>query len=128
MNILKKRVVASTVLATFLCMSLTLLPGSAFAQYANNGDLSGYAAGEPTVYDVILDGVLVRPINLVLAVAGSGLFLITLPFSLIAGNPGKAAEKLVGEPAKDFIHRCFGCVREGRQWADEPPGRMTSYR
>jgi hypothetical protein len=36
--------------------------------------------------------------------------VVTLPFSLLGGNPGEAAEVLVMNPGKNTFVRCLGCT------------------
>ncbi|MEE8398347.1 MAG: hypothetical protein V3S89_05025 [Desulfobacterales bacterium] len=64
------------------------------------GDL---AAGK-----MIVDILLVRPLGLVATVAGTALFVASLPFSLMGRNVKAAAKKMVLEPAKFTFVRPLG--------------------
>ncbi len=67
------------------------------------------AEREPGAVDMIVDGLVVRPISLVATVVGAVVFVITLPFSASGGNVNEAGEKLVVKPAAYTFFRCLGC-------------------
>jgi len=54
------------------------------------------------------DFILVRPVGIVALVAGSVLFVISLPFSALGGNVKAAAKSLVIKPAKFTFTRPLG--------------------
>ncbi len=64
----------------------------------------------PSVYAMGLDAGLVRPVGVVATVGGIGLFIATLPFSLLGGNVKESAQKLVVDPARMTFYRCLGCT------------------
>lgn len=70
---------------------------------------------KPSAAAMVFDGVIVRPITLVATVVGTALWVVTLPFSLLGGNAGDAADTLVLEPASATFLRCLGCTSNGRQ-------------
>ena len=86
------------------------------ATEANSGQVQ--AAEEPRYYrepgttGMILDGLIVRPVAFVATVIGSVFYVVTLPFSALAGNAGEAGEKMVVAPAEYTFTRCLGCFRE----------------
>ena len=57
---------------------------------------------------MIFDLVLLRPLGLAGLVAGTACFIVSLPFSLLGGNTGEAAQKLVVAPAKYTFTRSLG--------------------
>jgi hypothetical protein len=59
---------------------------------------------------MIGDAIFARPLLLASTVVGAGLYVVTLPFSLLGGNPGEAAEVLVMNPGKNTFVRCLGCT------------------
>ncbi len=61
------------------------------------------------------DLLLARPIGLAFLGIGTGVYLVTLPLSLLGGNAGDAGNKLVMDPAKEVFVRCLGCSRVGRK-------------
>lgn len=65
---------------------------------------------QPTAEQMILDGLVYRPISLAGTLVGTGIFIVTLPFSLIGGNADVAGQRLVLEPASDTFLRCLGCL------------------
>lgn len=67
-------------------------------------------AYKPTAEEMILDGLVYRPLSLVGTLVGTGVFVVTLPFSLLGGNVEEAGETLVVEPARDTFTRCLGCI------------------
>ncbi len=69
----------------------------------------------PSTAAMVLDGLIVRPITLVATVIGTTLWVVTLPFSLLGGNAGDAADTLILEPATATFLRCLGCTNNGRK-------------
>ncbi len=63
----------------------------------------------PSAAAMAFDAVIVRPLGLVATVAGIGLFIVHLPFSLIAGEPpSDPARRLIAEPAAYTFTRPLG--------------------
>jgi hypothetical protein len=58
----------------------------------------GFDTVEPTGGEMLADAFMVRPFMLVGTVLTTATFVVTLPFSLLGGNVGDAAETLVAEP------------------------------
>ena len=54
------------------------------------------------------DGLFARPIGIVAIVAGSAIFIVSLPFSALGGNVKDAAQKLVMDPVKFTFNRPLG--------------------
>ncbi len=69
----------------------------------------------PSAIEMMLDGLVVRPITLVATVLGTALWVVTLPFSLLGGNAGDAAENFILVPARATFIRCLGCSQSGRK-------------
>ena len=59
------------------------------------------------------DLVVARPIGIVMTVAGTAAFIVSLPFTLLAGNTSEAAESLMIGPAQTTFMRCLGCRNPG---------------
>lgn len=93
--------------ALTVSMLLILVPPRGFA--AQPADQPARAAPAPSAEAMILDGLIYRPLSLLGTVIGTGVFLVTLPFSAAGGNAGEAGERLVLEPARDTFVRCLGC-------------------
>jgi hypothetical protein len=85
--------------ALVACAALAL-PPAALAE--------GYISEEPTPEAMFADGLLVRPLGLCGIVLGTATWIVTLPFSLLGGNVGEAADALVVEPAKFTFTRPLG--------------------
>jgi hypothetical protein len=64
------------------------------------------------------DLLVARPIGAVATVAGTALFVLSLPFSALGGNVKQAADVLVIGPAKETFMRCLGCVSSGYRGED----------
>ena len=62
----------------------------------------------PSAAAMSADLLLVRPLGLVSTVAGTGIFILSLPFTLISGSVGTAADKLVADPAVFTFDRPLG--------------------
>jgi hypothetical protein len=69
----------------------------------------------PRWEDQALDAVVARPLGILATGAGAVVWGISLPFSLLGGNAGEAADKLVGGPGRETFVRCLGCRSEGRR-------------
>ncbi len=68
-----------------------------------------YIAGEDrNAASMIFDLVLLRPLGLAATVVGTAFFVVSLPFSVLGGNTGEAAKKLMVEPAKYTFTRPLG--------------------
>ena len=75
-------------------------PASAIDDYASAGTPSAAAMG--------VDMVLVRPVSLVATALGAGLFVVSLPFSLLGMNVDDAGRRLIVEPGKYTFVRPLG--------------------
>jgi len=64
------------------------------------------------------DLVIARPVGVVITVAGTAAFLVSLPFTLLAGNASDAAETLMIKPAETTFVRCLGCRNPGYSYRD----------
>lgn len=87
--------------AAFLAASLcvTALPASAADEYVGE---------PPSAAAMGADMLLVRPLSLVATVAGVGLFVVSLPFSVLGDNTDAAAQQLVGKPGAYTFFRPLG--------------------
>ena len=63
---------------------------------------------DPSAGAMIADFILVRPVGIVALIAGSALFIISLPFSALGRNVKAAARSLVIKPAKFAFTRPLG--------------------
>jgi len=70
--------------------------------YNMRGAETGFAfkpqPGPPSSAVVAADAIIGRPLGLATTIAGTGVFLVTLPFSLTSESTGEAAWGLVGRP------------------------------
>jgi len=64
----------------------------------------------PSAEAMIYDAFFMRPLTLIGTAVGTGLFVATLPISLIGGNVDQAAESFVAQPARSTFSRCLGCA------------------
>ena len=91
--------------------------GLASVQSLAASSSGGYRSLEtgPRWEDQVLDAVVARPIGIAATGAGAVVWGVSLPFSLLGGNAGEAADKLVGGPGRETFVRCLGCRSEGRR-------------
>ncbi len=82
-----------------LCLGLAH-PALAVDEYAS--------PGAPTAAAMGVDVLLIRPVSLVGTALGAGLFVVSLPFSLLGMNTGTAAKRLVVQPAEYTFVRPLG--------------------
>jgi hypothetical protein len=92
-----KSLITSLTLAIFLAVSL---PGTALANE------SGTESGDDAA--IVFDLVILRPAGLIATAAGSVVFVVALPFSLITGSVGKTFNALVAGPAEYTFWRTMG--------------------
>ena len=99
------------VAATAVVALIAALAGSpSFAASGSYGLESG-----PRWEDQVVDAVVARPLGIVATGAGAVVWGVSLPFSLLGGNAGEAADTLVGGPARETFVRCLGCRSAGRR-------------
>lgn len=100
----------SHITKTFLALTVALvlsMPQIAAAQSQT------VVVEKPTALAMTGDLVFARPALLVMTVIGTGVFLVSLPFSLLGGNSVEAGNTLVVQPAKATFVRCLGCSNSG---------------
>jgi hypothetical protein len=68
---------------------------------------------DPNGFAMLGDLVVARPIGLVLTVGGAAVWLVSLPFTLLAGNANDAADTLILGPGEQTFMRCLGCRQSG---------------
>ena len=61
---------------------------------------------------MIVDGLIYRPLSLAGTIIGTGLYIVTLPFSISGDNEEQARQRLIIEPANATFNRCLGCINE----------------
>ncbi|MFO7558314.1 MAG: hypothetical protein R6X10_05755 [Desulfobacterales bacterium] len=67
------------------------------------------AAGkDPSAGAMIADTVFARPLGLAATIAGSAVFIVSLPFSALGGNTSTAFEKLMKDPFVFTFKRPLG--------------------
>lgn len=69
----------------------------------------------PSGLSMIADVVLIRPIMAVGTGIGAGVYVVTLPISLLGGNAKEAGHSLVVTPFKATFLRCLGCTNKHTQ-------------
>lgn len=100
------RLVAATLV---LVMGFSSMPAM-----ARNTDVSvEYDTDTPEAYAMVGDLVVARPLLLAATAVGTAVFIVTLPFTALSGNVGKAGKALVVEPGEATFVRCLGCKRSG---------------
>ncbi|MEE4144171.1 MAG: hypothetical protein V2I26_05165 [Halieaceae bacterium] len=108
---------ASRVTATCLIACL-MLPQSLWAQSTAMVAHEGALDENPSMGAMVGDFFVARPIGLVMTVGGAGLWLVSLPFTLLAGNANEAADTLILGPGEQTFMRCLGCRQSGYTYKD----------
>ena len=88
-----------------LLISCMLLPQTLLAQDAIDET--------PNEFAMVGDLVVARPIGLAMTVAGTAVWLVSLPFTLLSGHASEAAGTLIGGPVEATFMRCLGCRNTG---------------
>lgn len=72
----------------------------------------------PSAGAMVGDLLVARPIGLVMAAGGTAAWIVSLPFTLLAGHAGEAAEALMVGPVETTFLRCLGCLQTGYTYKD----------
>jgi len=67
----------------------------------------------PNEWAMVGDLLVARPIGVVMTVGGAAVWLVSLPFTLLAGHAGEAADTLIAGPVESTFMRCLGCRKPG---------------
>jgi len=103
-----------------LVVSCLLLPQMLWAQEAIDES--------PNEWAMVGDLLVARPIGAVLTVGGAAVWLVSLPFTLLAGNASEAAGTLIGGPVETTFMRCLGCRQPGYSGKDAEANREWDER
>ena len=90
---------------TALTIACMMLPQALWAQSAVDES--------PNEWAMVGDLLVARPVGLVMTAGGAAVWLVSLPFTLLAGHAGEAAETLVLGPGETTFMRCLGCRVSG---------------
>jgi hypothetical protein len=102
-------------MAVGVAMALALQPPVSAQQRTDEGAFFPQVDADA----MVIDALLLRPLGLAGTAIGTVAFVVTLPISLLAGNAGEAADKMVVEPFEYTFTRPLG--RRSRQ--DVPPSQ-----
>jgi hypothetical protein len=105
-------------LSTAFLIACLLLPQSLWAQNAAMMAHEGAVDEDPNGFAMVGDFFVARPIDLALTVGGAALWLVSLPFTLLAGNANEAADTLILGPGEQTFVRCLGCRQSGYTYKD----------
>lgn len=101
------------VIAAMLALSMSLISVPALAGNSNASGNPVYTVEAPPAYAMVADVVIARPLLIAATVIGAGVFVVTLPFTLLGGGVDRAGQALVVEPGKAAFVRCLGCTKSG---------------
>ena len=96
-----------SLMASALAAAMILAASMPTASLAQDSIAVNKRPGEMAM---MFDVLAARPLLFVSTVVGTGLFIVSLPFSALGGNTGEAAEVLVKVPARSTFLRCLGCT------------------
>ena len=88
-----------------LMISCLFVPQAVLAQSAVDDS--------PNEWAMVGDLLVARPLGVVLTAGGAAVWLVSLPFTLLAGHAAEAAETLVVGPGEATFVRCLGCRNPG---------------
>ncbi len=95
---------ARRAIAAFTISSL-LLPQALWAQSAVDDS--------PNEWAMVGDLLVARPVGAVMTAGGAAVWLVSLPFTLLAGHAAEAADTLILGPGEATFMRCLGCRNTG---------------
>lgn len=90
---------------TALLISCLMVPQALLAQSAIDET--------PNEWAMVGDLLVARPVGLVMTAGGAAVWLVSLPFTLLAGHAAEAAETLILGPGETTFMRCLGCRNTG---------------
>ncbi len=82
----------------------------------------------PNEWAMVGDLVVARPLGVVMTAGGAAVWLVSLPFTLLAGHAGEAADKLIIGPGAATFARCLGCRNTGYTGKDVELVRQAQER
>jgi len=103
---------------TALLIGCLMLPQSLWAVDPAMMAHEGAVDEDPNGFAMLGDFLVARPIGLVLTAGGAALWLVSLPFTLLAGNANEAADTLILGPGEQTFMRCLGCRQSGYTYKD----------
>lgn len=105
--------------STALMAGLLLSAAAQAAEPTQTGEI-GYTE-KPGYYAMVGDLIIARPLLAGVTAIGAAAFVVSLPFTLLAGNTAEAGRELVVRPGEATFVRCLGCTKSGygRTHADE---------
>lgn len=80
------------------------------------GDYQARSTVSPSPAVMAADGLVGRPVGIAATAAGVGVFVATLPFTLVSGSTESAARELVGGPAVWTFGRPIGKTGKERHF------------
>lgn len=93
-----------------LTTGLLTLPAHAEVVQQNVSGDPTYTLEAPPAYAMVGDLLIARPLLIAGTIIGTGVFLVSLPFSALGGNVPEAADALIGQPGREAFVRCLGCT------------------
>src|SRR5690554_1632371 len=98
-----------------------LLAGSVMANDANANFAYQENIDNPGIFAMVGDLIIARPIGAAITAVGAAAFVVSLPFTALAGNTAEAGQELVVRPGRETFMRCLGCTKAGygRKQRDE---------
>ncbi len=90
-----------SIILLIIC-ALLLAPFNAMAASSTDED------DQVTAGKMVADALLVRPLGIVALIAGTAVFIVSLPFSALGGNTDEAYEHMMVKPAKFTFQRPLG--------------------
>ena len=105
---------------TALMIGCLLLPQALWAESAIDES--------PNEWAMVGDLLVARPLGLVMTAGGTVAWVVSLPFTLLAGHAAEAAETLIVGPGEATFMRCLGCRNPGYTYKDIEKHRAASAR
>lgn len=104
---MKKRIYIGVIMLACLLMASVSYAGNQ-GRYSHHGNNAFIEAGSGEA--MVLDALILRPAGLVTMVIGGAAFVVSLPFTVLGGNVGEAADKLLVEPIDYTFKRKLGDI------------------
>ncbi|MBF0177005.1 MAG: hypothetical protein HQL63_09180 [Magnetococcales bacterium] len=98
---------SALILTVLLAAGMSIAPAPVRANPVLYPPIDGRSSTQ-RAEDMIIDGLICRPLGLAASVLGVAIYTVTLPFSLAGGNSTQAAHELVVKPFRFTFTRPLG--------------------
>lgn len=118
-----KKHVSTVWVSALMAATFSSVSASAATEIQETNSTYGPSAGT-----MVVDAVIGKPLQTVAAVGGLGIWIASLPFTVLSDSTAEAGQKLVIEPFSE-LGRCLGCTsqQDATRRVATDYGKQTNY-